>query len=241
MAIPPKNKIMGRTVRLPSKQREIFDRIFQCGDGYVLDFSDRTMAEWFRETCGLEIFQERFQIEGGSKDKTLRGFVAVAEPRLVAQVMRTLWAYRCSLRSVAANDPAEEARLSAWLEQFASELETSSAVPLEEAIRDFSGDTTLTKLRASIAADLIAEKPDVALDRVHTYCVKRFRHLLAARGQKFDSNTPLDALFGAYGRLLKEAAAVSEFALPTLRVQHKLFEALNHIRKAVSGTRQRTP
>jgi hypothetical protein len=49
MSIPPKNKIMGRTVRLPSKQREIFDRIFQCGEGYVLDFSDRTMDEWFQE------------------------------------------------------------------------------------------------------------------------------------------------------------------------------------------------
>ena len=131
---------------------------------------------------------------------------------------------------VMASDPAEEAQLSAWLQQFTSELETSSTMPLEDAIRNFSGDTTLAKLRASIAADLIAEKPDVALDRVHTYCVKRFRHLLAARSQTFDSSTPLDALFGAYGRLLKDAGAVSEFALPTLRVQHKLFEALNHVR-----------
>lgn len=221
---------MGRTTRLPSKQRETFDRIFQSGGGYVLDFTDRTMAEWFQETCGLDIFQERFQSDGRSKGKTLRGFVAVAEPRLVAQVLRALWAYRCSLSSIAEHDNAEEARLSAWLDQFVSELEASSAMPLEEAIRDFSGDTTLAKLRASIAADLISEKPDVALDRVHTYCVKRFRHILAARGHGFDSDTPLDALFGAYGRILKEAGVVSEFALPTLRVQHKLFEGLNHIR-----------
>jgi Abortive infection C-terminus len=230
MAATPTYKIMGRSSRLPSSQRKIFDRIFQSGDGYVLDFSDRTMAEWFQETCGLNIFQERFQVEGSSKAKTLRGFVAVAEPRLVAQVLRTLWVYRCNMQSIANNDPDEEARLSAWLEQFASELEASSAVPLEEAIRDFSGDSTLTKLRASIATDLIAERPDVALDRVHTYCVKRFRHLLSARGQKFDPNTPLHALFGAYGRILKETAAVSDFALPTLRVQHKLFEGLNDIR-----------
>ena len=188
------------------------------------------MAEWFRETCGLDIFQEQFQIEGNSKGKTLRGFVAVAEPRLVAQVLRALWGYRCSLPSVAANDPVQEARLLAWLEQFALELEASSGVPLDEAFKETSGDITLTKLRASIAADLIGEKPDVALDRVHTYCVKRLRHLLAARGQEFDATTPLDALFGAYGRVVKEAGAVSQFALPTLRVQHKLFDGLNHIR-----------
>lgn len=124
----------------------------------------------------------------------------------------------------------EEARLSAWLERFTSELEASSSMPLEEGIRDFSGDNTLAKLRASIASDLIAEKPDVALDRVRTYCVKRFRYLLSARGHQFDSNAPLDALFGTYGRLLKEGGGVSEFALPTLRVQHKLFEGLNHAR-----------
>jgi hypothetical protein len=230
MSIPPINKIMGRTTRLPSKQRAIFDRIFHSSGGYVLDFSDRTMAEWFEETCGLNIFQERFQADGLSKGKTLRSFVAVAEPRLVAQVLRALWRYRCDLPSYRERDPGEEDRLFSWLDQFASELETSSAMPLEEAIRDFSGDITLAKLRASIASDLIAEKPDVALDRVHTYCVKRFRHLLAARDKHFDSNTPLDALFGAYGRLLKDAADVSEFALPTLRVQHKLFEGLNQAR-----------
>lgn len=221
---------MGRTTRLPLSQRKIFDRIFQSSDGYVLDFSDRTMAEWFQETFGVDIFQERFQVEGRSKGKILRGFVAVAEPRLVAQVLRALWTYRRQMTSIATNDPVEEARLLAWLEQFTSELDASSAVPLEEAIRDFAGDTTLAKLRASIAADLIAEKPDVSLDRVHTYCVKRFRHILSSRGQTFQPNTPLDALFGAYGRILKETAAVSDFALPTLRVQHKLFEGLNDIR-----------
>ena len=227
---PPTTKIIGRTMRLPTKQREIFDRIFHSGGGYVLDFSDRTMAEWFDETCGLDIFQQRFQVEGQSKGKTLRGFVTVAEPRLVAQVLRALWAYRCSMPSFIANDPADEARLSAWLEQFVAELEAASSIPLEDAFKDFSGDTTLAKLRASIAADLIAEKPDVALDRVHTYCVKRFRHLLATKGQSFDAATPLDALFGAYGLILKNTGAVSEFALPTLRVQHKLFEGLNHAR-----------
>lgn len=188
------------------------------------------MAEWFRETCGFEIFQKRFQIEGSSKGKTLRGFVAVAEPRLVAQVLRALWAYRCDLPDFRDGDPLEELRLQTWIEQFALELEASSSLPLEQAIRDFSGDTTLAKLRASIATDLIGEKPDVALDRVHTYCVKRFRNLLSQRGHSYGSETPLDALFSAYGRILKETSAVSEFALPTLRVQHKLFDGLNHAR-----------
>lgn len=46
------------------------------------------MAERLEETFDPNIFLERFQIEGYSKRKTLRGFVEVAELRLVAQVMR---------------------------------------------------------------------------------------------------------------------------------------------------------
>lgn len=226
----PPDRILGRSKRLPTRQRDVFDRIFQSGDGYVLDFSDRTMAEWFEETCGLKIFQPRFQVEGASKGKTLRGFVEVAEPRLVARVLRALWRYRCTLPGVVEKDPQDEARLTAWFEQFTAELDAASPMPIDDAIRAFTDDTTLSKLRASIADDLIAEKPDVALDRVHTYCVKRLRHLLASKGQSFDAATPLDALFGAYGRILKETGAVSEFALPTLRVQHKLFDGLNQVR-----------
>ena len=85
-------------------------------------------------------------------------------------------------------------------------------------------------MNAAIAEYLIIEKPAVALDRVHTYCVKRLRHILASKGQSFDAHTPLDALFGAYGRLLKDSGRVSEFALPALRAQLRLFEGLNQAR-----------
>lgn len=223
------SKILGRTLRLPAHQREIFDRIFHSGGGYVLDFSDRTMAEWFDEACGLKIFQDRFMQDGSSKGKTLRCFVQIAEPRLVARVLRELWVYR-QVRGLIDSDEQQERLFASWLDQFIAELESASSVPLDEAIRNFSGDTTLIKLNAAIAEDLIGEKPDVALDRVHTYCVKRLRHILSNKGQTFDKDTPLDALFGAYGRLLKETARVSEFALPALRAQLRLFEGLNQAR-----------
>jgi hypothetical protein len=223
-------KIIGRSKRLPHKQRETFDRIFHSGGGYVLDFSDRTMHEWFEEHFDLNIYQTRFQRDGLSKGKTLRCFVEVAEPRLVAKVLCALWEYRSMVPSCIEDDPVEEQRLKAWLDQFTAELERLSSVPLEDAIRDFSGDTTLVKLRASIAADLTGEKPDVALDRVHTYCVKRLRHLLAAAGQTTNRTAPLDTLFGLYGKSVRDGKAVSEFALPMLRIQHKIFQFLNEAR-----------
>ena len=144
--------------------------------------------------------------------------------------MRALWDYRCTLTDYSEPEADEEERLKAWLVQFTDELESASSLNLDDALKDFSGDTTLPKLRASIAADLIAEKPDVALDHVHTYCVKRFRNLLSARGQPTDATVPLNALFGAYGKILRDEGAVSAFAQPTLRVQHRLFDGLNQAR-----------
>lgn len=188
------------------------------------------MSEWFEETFGFNVFDIRYQINGDSKGKILRGFVEVAEPRLVARVLRALWDYRCSLADFVADDSDQEGRFKAWLAQFTHELENASPLSLDEAFKDFSNDTTLPKLRASIAADLIGGKPDVALDRVHTYCVKRFRALLADQGKPVGSSTPLHAVFGAYGKTIRDDGAVSEFALPTLRVQHKLFESLNDAR-----------
>lgn len=223
-------KILGRTMRLPAEQRQVFDRIFHCQTGGVLNLSHRTMPEWFSENFDIDITQQRFEAEGPSKARILRCFVNVADPRLVAKVLRALWQYRCRHALYVEKDAAEEARLRAWCEQFTAELDKASPLSLEAAIRDFSGDTTLLKLRAAIAGDITAEKPDVALDRLHTYCVKRLRHLLRERGQEFEARSPLDALFGAYARILKEKGLVSEFALPALRVQYKLFEGLNHVR-----------
>ena len=223
-------RIIGRVRRLTSRQRVTFDQIFHSGGGYVLDFFDRTMAEWFEETLDISIFQKRFQANGDSKGNTLRGFVEVAEPRLVARTLRELWSYRCSLDDYIEDDFAEELRLKTWLDQFSDELERASALNLDDAFRDFSRDTTLPKLRTAIAGDLISEKPDIALDRLHTYCVKRFRALLAERGKPIGAKTPLHAIFGAYGKCLRDEESVSEFALPTLRVQHRLFEGLNDAR-----------
>lgn len=223
-------KIIGRTRRLPSSQRKVFDQIFHSGGGYVLDFSNSTMFDWFEENFDINIFQERFQSEGTSKGKTLRGFVEAAEPRLVARVLLSLWQYRCQLDGYTENDPSKEEKLRSWIHQFANELENASSMNLEDALKDFSGDTTLPKLRASIEADLVAEKPDVAVDRVHTYCVKRFRSLLASYNRTVDAKMPLHASFGSYVRAVTDAGFLSDFAQPALHGQNKLFESLNNAR-----------
>ena len=48
------------------------DRVFGMEDGFVLNFSNRTFAEFFHEELGVDIYDSRWEAQGGSKAKRLR-------------------------------------------------------------------------------------------------------------------------------------------------------------------------
>jgi hypothetical protein len=47
-------------VALKRSEMRIFDDAFDMHGGYVLDFSDRTLAEFFEDEFGVEIYQEKY-------------------------------------------------------------------------------------------------------------------------------------------------------------------------------------
>jgi hypothetical protein len=74
------------------------DELFDMGSGYVLDFSDRTFAEFFDAELGVDIDHPHFQAEGTSKAKRLRYFLKVSDPTTRVRTLRALWEYREALR-----------------------------------------------------------------------------------------------------------------------------------------------
>lgn len=65
--------------------------------GYVLDFSDRTFDEFFRETVGMNIYADKYALVGGSKAKRLRAFWELEPDHIVAEVVTGLleqWIYK---------------------------------------------------------------------------------------------------------------------------------------------------
>ena len=68
--------------------------------------------------------------------------------------------------------------------QIIHRLEGDSGLARTDAIERFAQDETLDELVASIERDIAANKPHVALDRLHTYCMKKFAHLVVARGEQ---------------------------------------------------------
>lgn len=82
------------------------------------------------------------------------------------------------------------------MDRLLDKLESGSEVPRTDAIERFAPDQTLDELVASIERDIGANRPTAALDRLHTYCMKKFWHLLDARGAQWERNEPLQSRVG---------------------------------------------
>ncbi len=76
---------------LKSYEKIIFEKLFDRG-GYVLDFNDRTYAEFFRE-FNININLPKYQINGTSKMKRLRAFWEIEPDAIVGNVFDGLLKY----------------------------------------------------------------------------------------------------------------------------------------------------
>jgi len=75
-----------------------------------------------------------------------------------------------------------------------------------EPLKQFKQDETLGELIASIQREIQADKPQVGLDRLHTYCMKRFAHLIIEDDPSLTPGDSLSARVGQYMNVLKQQA-----------------------------------
>ena len=67
--------------------------MFQMGGGYVLNFSNRTMGEFFADDVGINIYDKKYNYASGSKANYIRGFWQIADNNLVGKSIRKLIEY----------------------------------------------------------------------------------------------------------------------------------------------------
>lgn len=84
--------------QLKTHEKVVFEKLFDRG-GYVLDFTDRTYAEFFREH-GVNIDTDKYRINGASKMKRLRTFWEIESDALVGRVLKALLEYACATEKV---------------------------------------------------------------------------------------------------------------------------------------------
>ncbi len=78
---------------LSSKEKIVFERLFSLSSGYVLDFSNRSFADFFMETVGVDIFHEKYNFASGSKANRLRKYWQIENNVKVGLVLLALLDY----------------------------------------------------------------------------------------------------------------------------------------------------
>jgi uncharacterized protein (TIGR02391 family) len=78
---------------LTTIEKQILEKLFQMGGGYVLNFSDRTMGEFFRDDVGIDIYAQKYNYASGSKANRMRGLWLSADTKTVGKSIIKLIEY----------------------------------------------------------------------------------------------------------------------------------------------------
>lgn len=217
--------------KLTKSQNRIIERALVMDQGYVLDFSNRTIEMFFEDYFRINFYSDSYSFNGESKAKRLRAIFTTESDSTVAGMLRKLWDYRTTLSDYyKLPDPDEEKRLKSEFFSCVDLIAGLNNAPVVlSALERFDESDTLDNLIYSIERDVREDRYQAALDRLHTYCQRRFRKLLESSGRQVSEEDSLHSRVGAYVKIL-EAEGVSQISITILKYSISVFEKFNGVR-----------
>jgi len=171
--------------------RRNLEAFLQMSGGYVLNFSDRTFAEFVDEAVGLDIHAEKYAVYGTSKAKKLRALWELESDRTVGSLLSGLIEHESSLSTT--TDAAATA-LATKCRAIAARLLAGGPrlTPLKEHAKVLNAGylaEQIRRLEASVEAD-----PSLAIgtakELVETCC----KTILAERGKPVSGSSDISVL-----------------------------------------------
>ena len=158
--------------------KQILENILELKSGYVLDFSNRSFQEIISDSTGVDIYSEKYQDKGSPKANLLRSFWAKESNQTVSKLLFSLAHYWGNVMVVPMGghvnlDSKFYKGLLAIAERLRNEMSEHT-----DAIETNFEDASFQKLKKIIKELIENNKPDEALDRLHTYMVIYLRKLL---------------------------------------------------------------
>jgi hypothetical protein len=200
------------------------------GSGYVLNFSNRTFAEFFLDSFGIYIYDAKYNSGSGSKANRMRAFWERESNYLVGRVLDLLFTEWNEFKGYGAPDEPPQECL-----RIVRRLKESAPVPDIEAVTPNVEDQSFEVLARSVRESIERNEPETGLDRLHTFVVKYFRVLCNKRGIDTSKDKPLHSLVGEYIKALKADGLIeSEMTERILRSSISIMEAFNRVRNEQS-------
>ena len=148
------------SVTIRSMDMPIIDRVFGMEGGYVLNFSNRTFAEFFRDELDVDIDNPYWAAEGGSKAKRLRYYLRRVNRQTALDTLNALWEYR-EASSVTADYPKLDDALRAAYFQIIKRLGGKPPEPTAPtaARRELRVDAAVTSALAARLLEVFTMDP----------------------------------------------------------------------------------
>lgn len=208
------------------------EKLFKMGDGYVLDFSNRTFQEFILENAGIDIYDEKYNYASGSKANRLRAFWTEESNYVVAKLISDLLEYWKAQKTLYDSEiTGAEQQLYDESLKTSQRLKQDSIAKHVDTIRPYSDERDFSLLAETIRGSIEKNQPEAALDRLHTFVVKYVRQLCDKHGITYDRNKPLHSLFGEYVKCLKRNDVIkSQMTERILKSSISILESLNRVR-----------
>jgi len=214
-------------------RREIskLEKLLDMGGGYVLDFSNRTFAEFVEDTTGRDIYDDKYDYASGSKANRLRAFWTTEPNHVVGRLLKDLIEHRDDELATSAAGDDQHAALRDQCLRIVKRLMDAAPVQDIEVLTPNAAGNDFELLAKQVRDAIENNEPEAGLDRLHTFVVKYIRVLCGQRGIAADRDRPLHALFGGYVKALVQAGLVrSPMAERILKSSISILDAFNEVR-----------
>jgi len=215
---------------LTAMEKRKIERALNMSSGYVLNFTNRTFAEFFLDSVGLDIYDTKYDYESGSKANRMRAFWNIENNYMVGKLLGDIFDNWDELSGHYDQTQAPENCLC-----IVRRLKESAPVPDIEAVRSISDEKDFEALAKSVRESIDRNEPETGLDRLHTFLVKYFRVLCQKHGISTEREKPLHSLVGEYVKALKKEGLIeSKMTERILKSSISVMDAFNKVRNEQS-------
>jgi hypothetical protein len=217
-------------------ENRYLEKILEMGNGYVLDFSNRTMQDFIIDTIGVDIYIDKYNFKGDSKANRLRAFWKIESNYNVGLLIGQLLDYWLTQIHTGVRDyDFTDDNLHKECLKIVERLKSGGLVENLDSIKSNSDDESFEKLTTSIKQSINNNKPETGIDRLHTFVTKYIRELCLKYKIEFNKETPLHSLFGMYVKHLNKSNLIeTEMTSRILKSSISVLEAFNKVRNEQS-------
>lgn len=205
---------------LTASEKTKLEKLFEMSSGYVLDFSNSSFSTYVFDSTSIRIYEEY----DGSKANLLRAFWNEKSNYLVAKLLKDLLEHYLTKHNF---EPPKKALYNECLKIVERLEESEKSIN----IKPNSDEKDFHKLSKSIKESMEKNEPELALDRLHTFCVKYIKELCNKHSLVFSKDEPLHSLFGKYVKyLISNKLLESKMSEKILKTSISLLDEFNDIR-----------